>query len=303
MKQIATRLTDTRPMQRVIGRKEPAPIPEEIFERSPNMSRDREALMYACEVHGVVEPIEIAIGQTGEIGYLRGECLCRYLARERRNYQHARETEQVVSQKRTASKTYTWLGIDQARLELMTFETFRPEMQPEQFQRGMIEAKGYAEGYASMCLASPVGQPNLLFQSQAYGLGKTHLASAIVNRLREHGVPCLFATAQDLFNSLYAAPFEEKPLILKQASDTPLLVLDDLDKLHVPSETDGVFQKRTLFDILDRRYKGCRPTIITTNVQDLTPWLNDATISRLYEAMQPVIMAGMDYRLIKRRQR
>lgn len=293
-------LQQVRPMQR-LAKRGPIFMPESAFENSTKTSLNREDVVYTCEQCGVIEPIQVAIGGDPErCGYLQGECICRYEAREHENMVRQLAENRAAYTPRAVSRTYTWLGIDQERLSLMTFETFNPDAQPAQYRNAILSAYDFARGYAAMCLANCTGQPNVLFVSPGFGTGKTHLACAILNRLREHGVPCLFTTAQDLFNCLYAAPFEDKPIILRQASDTPLLVVDDLDKLHVPTETDGAFQKRTLFDILDRRYKGQRPTIITTNKEDLSQWLDEATISRLSENIQPVPMVGADYRRLKR---
>lgn len=293
---------NSRPFQRLANRG-PIFMPESVFEHSTRTNLDREAVTYVCESCGVVEPIAIDIGGTARIGYLRRECDCQRRERDRLEVINALAAARTEFAQKSASRTYTWLSIDQPELALMTFENFNPDGQPERYRAATLSAYDYARGYASMCLANVSGQPNILFQGK-YGTGKTHLACAVLNQLREHGIRCLFTTAQDLFDSLYAAPFDEKPIILRQASDTPLLVLDDLDKLHVAQSTDGAFQKRTLFDILDRRYKGHRPTIITTNEQtDLSPWLDGATISRLLHNLQSIPMNGADYRLLKRTQR
>ena len=78
---------------------------------------------------------------------------------------------------------------------------------------------------------------------------------------------------------------------------TPLLVIDELDKLYVKQKDDMSYQKATLTEILDRRYKRRLPTIITTNEQeDLGLWLSGATISRLQERISALPMNGVDYR-------
>lgn len=292
---------DAQPMQRAVKRG-PHHMPETAFYASRNTSLDAHDVTYICPECGLIPPIVVYIGQTENLGYLRRECACMQRERDRREQAAILEENRAATWAKTASRTYTWLGIDQPALALMSFEQFNPDAQPEEYRLSIIDAYHYAQGYATSCMASVTGQPNLLFLG-SYGSGKTHLSCAILNRLHEARIRCLFTTAQDLFNSLYAAPFEEKPLLMQQASDTPVLVLDDLDKLHVKQETDGAFQKRTLFDILDRRYKGRRPTIITTNVTDLSPWLDGATLSRFYENFQPIPMNGMDYRLIRRQLR
>ncbi len=178
------------------------------------------------------------------------------------------------------------------QIEHKTFDNFTESYQPKAYQEArawvtrFIQARQYSDTFSS----------NLLLTG-GYGTGKTHLAAAILNTLRAQCIPCLFCTAQDLFNALYAAEFEAKQSLLEQASTISLLVIDDLDKLYVRQDTDGAYQKRTLFDILDKRYKRKLPTIITTNEQQgYGQWLDGATISRLYERITALAMNGTDYR-------
>lgn len=119
-----------------------------------------------------------------------------------------------------------------------------------------------------------------------YGVGKTHLSAAILNEIRAAGIPCLCTTVPDLFNAIYAADFEEKESTIRQASTTQVLLLDDLDKLHIkqsqaPGERPGTYQKEKLFEILNSRYVAKLPTMITTNERDdLERWLGKAVLSR-----------------------
>ena len=86
--------------------------------------------------------------------------------------------------------------------------------------------------------------------------------------------------------------------MIEAAVSTPLLVLDEIDKLYVKETQDSMsFQQATLTEILDRRYRRRLPTIITTNAQeDLGKWLSGATISRLQERLTLLQMNGVDYR-------
>lgn len=280
--------------------KRPMPLSQSMFDCMTSTSLDRESVTHVCEMCGVVEPREITIKETGITGYMRRSCQCEERAREKKHREQIAKEQREDRIRWVSARAYGWLKVDQPNLAEMTFESFKPEVQPSEHRAAIVTAHSYAAGYATGCLANVAGQPNLLFFG-TYGTGKTHLACSIVNVLRENGVGCLFTAAQDFFDALYAADFEGKQKLLKSASDTPLLVIDDLDKLHVRADTDGAFQKRTLFDILDRRYKGRRPTIITTNAQDdLSPWLDGASISRLSENLQPLPMNGADFRRLKR---
>lgn len=263
-------------------------IPEWMFVERPHIaSTDPAKVRWACNVCGIIEPKECANG------YTRRTCPCERAAWEAQSHgMLVTGTKQLVEGKR-ASRTYTWLGKDaeEVGLEQKTFTNFERKYQ--------LEAYTKAHWYASQLVQrQPAG--NLLLMG-SYGTGKTHLAAAILNVLREQHIACLFCTVQNLFNALYAADFDDKMEMLGQVSSTPLLVLDELDKLHMRKDTDGAFQKQTLFDILNKRYKRQLPTIITTNEQnDLSPWLDGAAISRLYEQMTALTMNGVDYRLAKR---
>lgn len=280
--------------------KRPMPISQFMFERLASASLDREAVTHVCEKCGVIEPREVFVRETGDTGYMRRDCQCEEREREEKERKKLAREQREARIRWISERAYGWLNVDQPNLAEMTFDNFKPEVQPAEHRTAIVAAHSYAGGYATQCLANVAGQSNLLFFGN-YGTGKTHLACAILNVLRENGVGCLFTAAQDFFDALYAADFEGKQKLLRSASDTPLLVVDDLDKLHVRADTDGAFQKRTLFDILDRRYKGHRPTIITTNAQDdLSPWLDGASISRLSENLQPLPMNGADFRRLKR---
>jgi DNA replication protein DnaC len=261
-------------------------IAECLFILSPQAaSRDAEAVTYFCDVCGIIKP------HTCANGYIRRLCACEKAAKEAQAHGMLAQTTKVEVVKNKAAKTYIWLGKDaeELGLEQKTFSGFEKSYQKTAYAKAFWFASQVVQGQ------SEVG--NLLMRG-VNGTGKTHLAAAILNHLRANGIGCLFCTVQNLFNAIYAGDFNEKQDILSQGSQTPLLVLDDLDKLHVRADTDGAFQKKTLFDILDKRYKRHLPTIITTNEQnDFSPWLDGATISRLMEHMTDLAMNGVDYRM------
>lgn len=203
--------------------------------------------------------------------------------------------EQATARAATA-KTYTWLGLAEDDLGQKTFETFT--RRNEVWQQRAFDL---ASGYASMVIAQTAGQENLCFKGSV-GTGKTHLAAAILNRARAAGIPCLFATAPEFFTALYAAEFDAKEALINEAATTPLFCLDDIDKLHVKPSNDpeipsGSYQKGVLFDVLNRRYRARRPTILTTNAQaGLDRWLDEATQDRLLGDALHVEMIGASQR-------
>lgn len=183
---------------------------------------------------------------------------------------------------------YTWLGESAGDLPYKTLTGFNRAAQPKAYDA--------AQDWLGQALANANSLHNLLLAGNP-GTGKTHLVAAIANALQAANIAVLFAVVPTFFEVYYAASFEDKHTLMRRASEIAVLVLDDLDKLHVPSATDGAYQKKTLFEMLNARYNAHKPTLITTNAQDgLKAWLDEATISRLVGRATLVPMNGADYR-------
>jgi DNA replication protein DnaC len=103
------------------------------------------------------------------------------------------------------------------------------------------------------------------------GNGKTHLAAAIANYLRQHSVAVMFLNVPDLLDYLRNAfaprhewddsnlSFEERFDAIKSA---PVLILDDFG---AESETQWANEK--LYQILNYRTDLGLPTVVTTNLK------------------------------------
>jgi DNA replication protein DnaC len=151
------------------------------------------------------------------------------------------------------------------------------------------------------------------------GLGKTHLAAAILQKLTlEKGVPALFCDYRELLKQItnsYNSRVDTTELeVLKPVFETEVLVLDELG---AAKPTDWVWDTVAL--ILNTRYNDKRTTIITTNYpnqrsgtggsegagsggrfgnreETLGDRIGDRMWSRLQEMCVPVEMRGADYR-------
>lgn len=141
----------------------------------------------------------------------------------------------------------------------MTFDSFIPEGigLPEKLQRNLRTNYERALAYAR----SPQGW--IIFRG-GYGCGKTHLAAAIANYRLERGQPVLFVVVPDLldylratFSPYSAVAFDER---FEAVRGTPLLILDDLG-----SQSSTPWAQEKLFQILNYRYNGRLPTVITMN--------------------------------------
>ncbi len=151
-----------------------------------------------------------------------------------------------------------------------TFETFDlreselPRPQGDNLRRALELAVAFAE------------EPKdwLVFNSVAYGNGKTHLAAAIANERANAGEPVLFVVVPDLLDHLRATFNPSSQVRLDKRFDevktAPFLVLDDLG-----TESATAWAREKLYQLFNYRYSARLPTVITTAVpiEELDPRL------------------------------
>jgi DNA replication protein DnaC len=136
------------------------------------------------------------------------------------------------------------------------------------------------------------------------GVGKTHLAAAILHGLAEKGVSCLFYEFGSLFkeiqNSYNSVSQSSELNVLAPVIDADVLVLDELG---ASKPTDWV--RDTMMQIINTRYNDKKLTIFTTNYLDWQRSERDEMLeerigvrlrSRLYEMCKTVQVEGEDYR-------
>ena len=150
----------------------------------------------------------------------------------------------------------------------------------------------------------PAVERGLLFMGPA-GVGKTHLAVAIIRGLIHKGFAGIFcefgALLKEIQDSYNPISKSSELKVLAPVYQTDVLVLDELGAT-VP--TDWV--RDTMYQIINKRYNDNKLTIFTTNYFDeplpgrdkgaleerITPRLR----SRLYEMCTKVVIEGEDYR-------
>lgn len=166
------------------------------------------------------------------------------------------------------------------------------------------EAKLIAEKFvAGFPPAKSVG---LLFEGSP-GVGKTHLAVAILRRLiEEHTLRGLFVDYRDLLRSIqdsYNPVSETSELeILRPVLRADVLLLDELG-----TRRPTAWVRDTVTQILNDRYRNERITLVTTNYADeegaadaptLADRIGPYARSRIYEMCRTISMRGDDFRRI-----
>lgn len=246
-------------------KKPDAPAPQELF--------------WTCPSCGPIEPLALPTGR-----WIKRSCVCQRKVRHEQE-KAAKHQEWMDMQK---VRTYGgWLGSSWEDKEVareMSTKTFA-NYDRSRFPSAFDQALAFAN--------NPKG--NIIFYG-GYGTGKTHLEAAICNHLREQGKPSLFVSAPQFFrayNDSMKATDQTKHLsIVQQAIESPLLILDDIDKSR-PTEA----RLDTYYLVLDERYKAKRPTVLSTNkYEDLSDYIGEALVSRISSRSVLLRMTGSDYR-------
>lgn len=121
---------------------------------------------------------------------------------------------------------------------------------------------------------------NWVLFSGEFGSGKTHLAAAIASYRRDLGEEVMFLTVPDLLDYLRTTFAPDANItfdkLFDQVRNVPLLILDDMG-----TEATKPWAQEKLFQILDYRYVGRLPTVITTakSMNEINPRI----VSRLQD--------------------
>ena len=159
----------------------------------------------------------------------------------------------------------------------------------------------------------PAQDVGLLFIGPC-GVGKTHLAAAIIQELmRAKDAACIFYDFRDLMREIQATFTPESALnesdVLAPVFSSEVLVLDELG-----AKRTTAWVEETVFYIINHRYNHKKMTIFTTNYPDtdededkrdsfykkggdsLIDRIGVRLRSRIYEMCKVVEMTGDDYR-------
>lgn len=183
------------------------------------------------------------------------------------------------------------------RFRACTFESFVTYKNNEPLLRAVKQARAFAQSF-------PVVQKGLLFIGQP-GIGKTHLAVSVLqdvitqNTVRGlyYDTRTLLSTIRSTFDPITRASDAN---VLQRVMSTDILVLDDLG---AERPTDWVEETMNL--IVNTRYNERRPTLFTTNYEDVSDVDDTESLgvrvgfrmhSRLREMCEFLEYQGPDYR-------
>lgn len=149
-------------------------------------------------------------------------------------------------------------------------------------------------------------QANGLIITGMSGVGKTHLAGAIANRLIEDGKIVLMGrltTLLDMIKETFRDNTKSENELIELYSNVDMIIIDDLGTERISS-----WALEKLYTIIQNRFENGLPIIITTrfdkkglisrfsysNDQDLV----DATISKLYQKCYGITLKSMKKELV-----
>ena len=194
---------------------------------------------------------------------------------------------------------------EQSALGNCSFSTFHLDYYPDQIdpalginpRQRMGEILQYCQRYASrFSLASH----SILMQGKT-GLGKTHLSLSIASAVLEQGFGVIYMSAQNLLSKIerehFARAINDNGDTFSMVCDADLLILDDLG-----AEFATQFTVSAIYNIINSRILGGKPTIINTNLtlSELRDRYTERIVSRLMGTYSVLTFYGNDIRQLKR---
>ena len=243
-------------------------------------------VLEVCKVCGKAVKMELCVlGHSKTVG-----CKCDCDEQKRKQEEQERR-KQEIEHERGLNKKYSLMD-NKARSA--TFENLTVTEENKKY----IMA---AENYCRQWELNKRENNGLLFYGKT-GRGKTTIACCIANRLLDMGVSVKAMSVIDMLQRVrdsfdrYGTDGETE--LKGEIKRADLLILDDLGAEH---KTD--WSSALVYEIIDARYRSCKPTIITTNltISALREHLTDnngvaRAYDRLVEILSLVEFKGTNYR-------
>ena len=173
-------------------------------------------------------------------------------------------------------------GVAQSVFQECTFDAYKTSADvPEQVKAKMV-CERFADRLAQRVVEGPNSGIGLLMQGEP-GTGKTHLAMAVLNRLRGFFD---FMRRKDDGDNTYGRRMQNFSLV-------SVLVIDEIGRSSI---TD--FERKTLRDLYERRFESGVPTILITNLDsdELSLALDATFTSRLNKYAYQLLFEWEDHR-------
>ena len=167
---------------------------------------------------------------------------------------------------------------------------------------GQAKALGMCREYAREFDRHVTRGTSLIFSGNI-GTGKSHLAAAVLQAILPAHIGA-YVTVGDLFRMVRDtwrrdSEVSERQIMRLLCDEVDLLVIDEVGAQY---GTDG--EQNLLFEVMDRRYSGMRPTILLTNQdkEGLKTFVGDRVYDRLRETSRWVAFDWPSYRPTARAQ-
>ena len=153
------------------------------------------------------------------------------------------------------------------------------EANSDKSKKALMACQKYADNFDTRLSAGG----GMIFCGEA-GTGKTHLASAIINKIIHDQYASVFMSALAATRHVKATyakdSYKSESDAIKDFLRPDLLVIDEVG---VQFGTDA--EKIILFEIINQRYQHVKPTILISNLtlDELSEYIGERVVDRMYE--------------------